>query len=433
MMIYSHKNILNPDLFPVDTQNMEIISFINQDYSERKTPGFLKRPNFKRTDYKRPVKERSISSYAIAYPDEDITFRAGRIKRQLSPKGILIAIGQMVSLATGYISLNLKKILISLICVIAGVSIGVASYKLIIYKQNHIGALTFNNEDDSELDAVSRLMSTFALDTSVQIDEFGHVLGEEIDSSSIVLTQPVSYQTYTVLAGDTIGGIAKKFGLSNISTLISVNNISNVRSVYAGQKLKIPSVDGIIYKVGKGDSLNSIVEKNKLKLEVLIDVNDLTSEVLSVGQEIFLPGVSLDANTLRNAMGDLFKLPIKAKFRWTSPYGYRIDPIKKVKAFHTGTDMACPTGTPIFAAMSGTVSYTGVSSVFGNYVIVSHPNGYQTLYAHMSKILVKKGQSVGQDTKLGLVGSTGYSTGPHLHFTVYKNGKIVDPMTVLKK
>ena len=68
-------------MFPVDTQNMEIISFINQDYSERKTPGFLKRPNFKRTDYKRPVKERSLSSYAIAYPDEDITFRAGRIKR----------------------------------------------------------------------------------------------------------------------------------------------------------------------------------------------------------------------------------------------------------------------------------------------------------------------------------------------------------------
>ena len=409
---------------------MEIISFVNQNYSEKKSVGFFKRPNF---NFSSKRDRTPLTSYAIAYPNEDITFRAGRIKRQLSPKGVLIAIGQAVSIASGYISLNKKKILISLVSIAGFIALAFGTFKLVQYKQNHIGALTFNNADESELDMVSSLMSTFALDGTVQVDEEGNVLGEEIDLSAIKLTEPVSYQTYTVLAGDTIGGIAKKFGLSNISTLISVNNISNVRSVYSGQKLQIPSIDGIIYTVKKGDTLEGLVKKNEIRLEVLIDVNELTSEVLSVGQKIFLPGVGLDAQTLKNAMGDLFKLPIKARFRWTSPYGYRIDPIKKVRSFHTGTDMACPTGTPIYAAMGGTVTYTGVSSVFGNYVIVSHPNGYQTLYAHMSKILVKKGQSVGQETKLGLVGSTGYSTGPHLHFTVYKNGKVVDPMTVLKK
>ena len=96
--------------------------------------------------------------------------------------------------------------------------------------------------------------------------------------------------------------------------------------------------------------------------------------------------------------------------------------------------MACPTGTPIQAAMSGRIMKVGnMHRIYGNYVIIDHGNGYQTLYAHMSKVLVAKGQWVSQGTRIGLVGSTGYSTGPHLHFTVYKNGKLVDPMTILKR
>ena len=74
----------------------------------------------------------------------------------------------------------------------------------------------------------------------------------------------------------------------------------------------------------------------------------------------------------------------------------------------------------------------GWNNVYGNYVIISHGNGYQTLYAHMQNYTVKAGQTVNQGERIGYVGSTGYSTGPHLHFTVYKNGKLIDPSTVLK-
>ena len=205
-----------------------------------------------------------------------------------------------------------------------------------------------------------------------------------------------------------------------------------MRQLAAGQKLKIPSIDGIIYTVKAGDSLNSIVESNKISLKELLDVNDLTSEVLHAGQQLFLPRAALDQKTLKTAMGDRFILPISAKFRWSSPFGWREDPIAHVRSFHTGTDMACPTGTPILASMSGKVITTGVNRVYGNYVIIDHGNGYQTLYAHMSKIIAQKGQWVSQGTRIGLVGSTGYSTGPHLHFTVYKNGKMVNPLSVLK-
>ena len=95
--------------------------------------------------------------------------------------------------------------------------------------------------------------------------------------------------------------------------------------------------------------------------------------------------------------------------------------------------MAVPQGTPIKAAMGGKIAAVGFTNVYGYYVIINHENGYQTLYAHMlRKSPVNVGQRVSQGEQIGLVGSTGYSTGPHLHFTVYKNGKLIDPLSVLK-
>jgi murein DD-endopeptidase MepM/ murein hydrolase activator NlpD len=90
--------------------------------------------------------------------------------------------------------------------------------------------------------------------------------------------------------------------------------------------------------------------------------------------------------------------------------------------------MACPKGTSIYAALAGKVTTVGFSPVYGNYVIVTHHSGYQTLYGHMSAVLVIRGQHVTTASRLGRVGSTGMSTGPHLHFTVMKNGKTVNPV-----
>ena len=94
-------------------------------------------------------------------------------------------------------------------------------------------------------------------------------------------------------------------------------------------------------------------------------------------------------------------------------------------------DLAAPMGTSIKVSSDGRVVDAGWQNIFGNYVIVSHGGGYQTLYAHMSKISVRRGQYLTQGDEVGKVGSTGYSTGPHLHFSVYKNGKMIDPFSVL--
>ena len=311
-------------------------------------------------------------------------------------------------------------------------------FNVLSFFENHTPHVYFDTSSTCEFEALNAAMSRFAMyDTLADnIDENGNVLsadGTVLTASSVGIGEKVSFQTYTVKSGDSISTISRKFGLSNISTLIAVNYISNVRALRQGQKLKIPSTDGLIYKVRAGDSLNSLSVKYHVSVEEILDANDLSSETLSKDMELFIPGAKMDSLSLKKAMGELFVYPITSGWRLTSRFGPRKDPFTGVASSHTGIDMACATGTPIRAALSGKVVYVGWSNIFGNYVIINHGNGYQSLYGHMSKILAKKGQSVDQSTKIGLVGSTGYSTGPHLHFTVYKNGKLVDPMTLLKK
>lgn len=287
-----------------------------------------------------------------------------------------------------------------------------------------------------EIEILDKAMNDFALESGREIDENGNVLNAD-GSSAVVpaadFRQKVTFSEYKVRSGDTISGISRKFGLSNISTLIAVNGISNVRQLKAGQNLKIPSADGLVHSVKSGDSLSSLSVKYGVTVEDLLDVNDLESQVLTAGQILFIPGARLSSETLRMAMGELFTWPLKGSWRLTSNYGRRADPFTGVTSFHTGIDMAMPSGTPVYSSMSGKIESVGYTNIFGNYVIIKHVNGYQTLYAHLTKSLVKSGQNVAQGAKIGLVGSTGYSTGPHLHFTVFKNGKLVDPMTVLKR
>ncbi|MBO4386757.1 MAG: M23 family metallopeptidase [Treponema sp.] len=315
--------------------------------------------------------------------------------------------------------------------------------KYINYRENNFCNIKFKPASAKELDYLDLAMSSFALSNSTCFDSEGNVVffgsgGEESLSQqqdlpeAVPFKQKVSFKSYTVQQGDTISSVCQKFGLKNISTLIAVNNISNVRSLRSGQKLTVPSLDGLNYTVASGDTIEGLSAKYNVSVEDLLDVNDLASSLLQKGQELFIPGAKMDSLSLRRAMGEIFVYPITAKWRLTSRFGYRPDPFTGVKQHHTGIDMACPTGTPVKAAKSGTVSFTGYSNVYGKYVIVTHADGYQTLYGHMSRITSKKGQIVDQGSQLGLVGSTGYSTGPHLHLSVYKNGKLIDPLSVLK-
>jgi murein DD-endopeptidase MepM/ murein hydrolase activator NlpD len=115
--------------------------------------------------------------------------------------------------------------------------------------------------------------------------------------------------------------------------------------------------------------------------------------------------------------------------KMASGYGYRIHPIYKVRKMHWGTDFSAPTGTPIYATGDGTVTtYKRSRSGYGRHIMIDHGFGYETLYAHMSKIEVRKGQRVKRGDIIGYIGSTGSSTAPHLHYEVIKDGRKINPI-----
>ena len=174
---------------------------------------------------------------------------------------------------------------------------------------------------------------------------------------------------------------------------------------------------------------NSLSQKEK---EVQKKIGDLNSynETLQKQMEQMFNDINNGSNVDSGASsGEVFLWPASGPI--SSPYGKRVHPISGANGFHTGIDIAAGKGAPIVASKSGTVAFSGVQSGYGNVVIVDHGGGVQTLYAHADTLLVSKGQKVSRGQKIATVGSTGNSTGPHLHFEVRINGKHTDPMGYL--
>jgi len=250
-----------------------------------------------------------------------------------------------------------------------------------------------------------------------------------LEPESFSKPQMLLYSTYAIQKGDIIGDLAMNFGL-NEDTIISINGIKNTRLIQIGQVLRVPNQDGIMYTVKKGDTLDQIAQKYSADAQAIQVANELFSETVLPGT-LFIPGARLDWVERQEINGDLFIWPTAGYI--TSSYGYRKWPFGgNAHHFHSGLDIGASTGTAVRAAMSGRVSAVGWDDVLGNYVVISHHSGYRTMYGHLSVIRVKSGAYVGTGERIGDVGSTGLSTGPHLHFTVFKNGVTVNPRNLLK-
>jgi murein DD-endopeptidase MepM/ murein hydrolase activator NlpD len=252
---------------------------------------------------------------------------------------------------------------------------------------------------------------------------------EEDSTVSLPLPLTLSLRTYTIARNDTLDAIARRFSVS-LDTLISINGISDVRRLQVGTKLKVPNIDGISYTVNRGDSLSSIASRNNTTVLDIVDANDLASHTISPGQSLFIPGAKLSSYDLKKALGTLVIWPVTGRI--SSNFGYRSNPFTGIRQFHNGLDIVAPVNTHVKAAMDGRVAETGYSSIFGNFVIMTHAGSYQTLYAHLNRIDVRVGQVKSQGSTVGLLGSTGYSTGPHLHFGVFRSGNPTDPLKLLR-
>jgi murein DD-endopeptidase MepM/ murein hydrolase activator NlpD len=246
---------------------------------------------------------------------------------------------------------------------------------------------------------------------------------------SPVILSSLKVASYTARAGDTLSRIAARFKL-NVDTVVSWNDIRDARALHAGMRLSIPNADGLKYTVRRGDTLQAIALSRGVDFNSVLDANMLSSSVITVGQELFLPGARMNPTDLNRILGSLFISPVQG--RYSSFFGMRPDPFTGIRSFHGGLDIVNVPGTSILAAMAGRVANVGFNYTFGYYVIIQHSGGYQTMYGHLIRYVVSRGQKVDQGQKIGELGTTGYSTGPHLHFAVYVNGQPVDPLRFLK-
>lgn len=226
---------------------------------------------------------------------------------------------------------------------------------------------------------------------------------------------------YTVQPGDTPGGIAGEFGIS-LNTLLWANNLRSASTIKAGDDLIILPVTGIQYEVKRGDTLEGIVKKFKGDTAEIVSFNGLgIGETLEAGMIIIIPDgelVPLSPPAGRIAPSRFSGLP--------EHRGYYLRPIlggRRSRGIHgfNGVDLADSCGFPVLASAEGTVIVarpSGWNGGYGKYLVLTHANGTQTLYAHLSSILAGVGQAVGQRAVIATVGSTGNSTGCHVHFEI---------------
>lgn len=261
--------------------------------------------------------------------------------------------------------------------------------------------------------------------TSLDLSEYG----VQTEVSKKPRDQVIQYQ---VVSGDTLSTIADKFGVS-VDSIKWANDIQR-DTLSIGQQLKIPPVTGIVHKVKDGETIYTISKKYKTDAQKIVnfpfnDFADLDTFALNVGQTLIVPdGVIEQAPAITAPVPPIFAGGT-GQFQWPTNGIITQYPVW----YHMALDIANPSAPVVSAADSGVVSSVQYLKYdYGQHIIVSHGDGLSTLYAHLQDIYVKVGDRVARGQVIGRMGSTGRSTGTHLHFEVRKNGVIVNPLPFLK-
>lgn len=223
--------------------------------------------------------------------------------------------------------------------------------------------------------------------------------------------------TYTVQHGDNLSQIAKMFGV-DVGTIYWANDLKRGDLVKEGQVLVILPISGIQYEIKKGDTVESIAKKYKADPEEILSYNGISKD-FKIGETIIIPNAEL--SPVPSSSGNITRGTGGPNLS-----GYFIRPIfggRKSQGLHgfNGVDLANSCSTPIMASASGTVLIArsqGWNGGYGRYVVIAHPNGTQTLYSHMQSVGVTVGQYIQQGWQIGTIGSTGQSTGCHVHFEI---------------
>lgn len=316
--------------------------------------------------------------------------------------------GSIVSVVTGFLS-NVG--------VIADNSISPAS-------------VSANSQNMALLQAASGVEATSSLKSELDmaIVEGSAVLAESGPLGTIAdvsdgVPPSDAISVYTVRQGDRIENIAKMYNVS-ANTIRWANDLKKGAVLKEGSTLVILPISGVQYTVKKGDTVKGIAKKYGGDIDEIVAYNDIDlSKGLIVGDTIIIPDGEIDSASASTKPGSKTGT---SKYKGPSYPGYFQAPLARYTKTqgihgHNAVDLAAPMGTPMYAAAGGTViiaKTTGYNGGYGMYVVISHPNGTQTLYGHMSAVMVSPGEKVGKGDRIGSLGSSGNSTGPHVHFEV---------------
>jgi murein DD-endopeptidase MepM/ murein hydrolase activator NlpD len=240
------------------------------------------------------------------------------------------------------------------------------------------------------------------------------------------LAENLRMYSYTLSENDDILGLAARCNIpyAGIATL---NRVSHPTSL--PETVLLPSVPGIFIPETPSNDLE----------QLMVSSRDPSNGVLITVQKngkpeqyLFFPGEDFSSTERTYFFNTGFRFPLR-QYRITSVFGPRPSPFTGQIQNHPGLDLAAPMGADVYAARDGRVTETGTDPVYGNYIIVAHDDNWVSLYGHLSAISAGAGSRVSRDSVIGKVGSTGQSTGPHLHFEIRKNGQALDPGKLLFK
>ncbi len=254
----------------------------------------------------------------------------------------------------------------------------------------------------------------------------GGTLVADLAENNEIPETSTQISTYVVRPGDTISGVAKMFKVS-VNTILWANDISGKSTLRAGQTLIILPVSGLAYTVQKNDTVSGIAKRYNSDPEDIYNYNDINPlSKLSIGQKIIIPNAEIGQTTIASS-----KIPTSALLVNTASLpsypGYYSCPVQNARLTQkihgrNGVDLAAPVGTPLRASAGGTIIISKSNGAwnggYGNFVVISHENGTQSLYSHLSKATVSVGDNVLKGQTIGYIGMTGLTTGPHLHFEI---------------
>jgi len=244
----------------------------------------------------------------------------------------------------------------------------------------------------------------------------------------------VKLRIHAMQPGESYWNVTNRYNIT-IDTLIAANPFLNSLDAKEGVELVIPAEDGVLFAFNDFIDVLRMSSKLDYKKKILGDYLPKIYKLISNDdiRLVFFPDArpAMVNPSLERLYSyrSIFQAPLKGAY--SSMFGDRVDPFYHAMAFHNGVDIMAPYSNKIHPSREGMVIYTGWRDGYGQTIVIQHNDGYCSLYAHCSKMMVKVGEWVTKENVIGLVGSTGRSTGPHLHFTLMLHDKIINPLIVI--